>query len=109
MSKPTGKLAFAYRTIAALEAQVVQLKGELDPVTGVSFSTWMSEHGQAALKHELGVEDLMEGAFYAGAKSNALTAHTMVSVMQAFHATGPSQHLVGTSNWCEAIAQELNK
>lgn len=35
--------------------------------------------------------------------------HTMVSVMEAFHAAGPRQHLAGTSNWCAAIAQELNK
>lgn len=35
--------------------------------------------------------------------------HTMVSVMEAFHAAGPSQYLVGTSNWCNATAQELNK
>lgn len=35
--------------------------------------------------------------------------HTMVSVMEAYHAARPSQCLAGTSNWCAAIAEELNK
>ena len=41
-----------------------------DPVVDLPFSDWYAEHGQLGVKHELGLEELMEGAYYAGAKSN---------------------------------------
>lgn len=156
--KPNGKLAFAYQSIANLEAQIKRLKatpgakwredGEPDP-HGKTYECQRAELplGQltddalanAVFLHDHRSLDLQ--AILAGAPSSIalLTAakdrirwlsreltqadldwrvlrgqirnrtHTTVSVMQAFHATGPSQHLVGTSNWCEAIAQELNK
>lgn len=35
----------------------------------LGFTDWMREHGREGLRNELGVEELMEGAFQAGAKS----------------------------------------
>lgn len=39
------------------------------PEDAPGFTDWMRDHGGEALRHELGVEELMEGAFQAGAKS----------------------------------------
>lgn len=38
------------------------------PEDAPGFTDWMRDHGREALRHELGVEELMEGAFHAGAK-----------------------------------------
>lgn len=46
------------------------LAAQDEPAVDQSFIAWMAEHGQAGVKSELGLEELMEGAYYAGAKSN---------------------------------------
>lgn len=39
------------------------------PQEAPGFPEWMRDHGLEGMRHELGVEELMEGAFQAGAKS----------------------------------------
>lgn len=39
------------------------------PEEAPGFTDWMCDHGREGMRHELGVEELMEGAFQAGAKS----------------------------------------
>lgn len=39
------------------------------PEDSPGFTDWMRDHGLEGMRHELGVEELMEGAFQAGAKS----------------------------------------
>lgn len=66
--QPEVLLTDRTKVTAIRDALSAWLKDE--PVVDLPFSDWYAEHGQQGVKHELGLEDLMEGAYYAGAKSN---------------------------------------
>lgn len=52
-----------------------------DPAVDVLFDVWMEQHGREGLKTEMGVEELMEGAFYAGARANRRAVREKLEVL----------------------------
>jgi hypothetical protein len=50
---------------AMFRAQVIPAQYDPSP----NFSQWFEDHGKAGMQHELGIEELMEGAYEAGVEA----------------------------------------
>ena len=108
--QPEVLLTDRTKVAAIRDALSAWLKDE--PVVDLPFSDWYAEHGREGVKHELGLEDLMEGAYHAGAKSNRRAVRNDTpapdSIATALRTADWSGVPIGNKALIEAAAQALN-
>lgn len=88
LARSDDREGYADEYVQGLWVAFKEFAEQPEPVTDMAFSEWMGEHGREALSCELGIEDLMEGAFEAGAKSNRRALRNDHPAPEAFDPCG---------------------
>lgn len=105
MNKPTGKLLFAYQTIATLEQKLATLEAENAKLRAGQEPVAFRK--PSVLKNC----NVRYSASTDPQSSAAPDAITMADVMRAWEYAEdhPHKYLRGTTNWCAAVAHSLNQ